>query len=97
MSEFLRFWGLVVVVVICLVSITVALMKIFEKTSIAKYIPTLAMWLISIIFLVMAVFFSEPMQDLGYLIASMITGVATFITLIVTLFIIKYKEKRIRK
>ncbi|MDD2203270.1 MAG: hypothetical protein PHD78_02675 [Bacilli bacterium] len=94
MSELLRFWSLVIVVVICLVGITIALMKKYKEAAIAKYIPTLVMWLVSIFFLVMAILSSESMKDLGYLIMSMITGLATFITLIITLCIIKYNEKK---
>ncbi len=87
MSEFLRFWGLVALVVAIVTVLTILLIKRFKKVGLYKYIPTIVIWLISLFFLLYSLFFAEPMQDLGFLVLSMITGIATFITLIVTIII----------
>lgn len=94
MNEFVRFWGLVLVVVAILVVISIFLMKKFKKHPVYKYIPTLAIWLLSVFFFVMAVFFAQPMQDLGYFVMAMITGAATFISLILTIVISKIMERK---
>ena len=64
-----------------------------SNKSFVWYVPTLILWLISIIFFIMAKFFALPMQDLGYLVMAMITGIASFLTLIVTLIISKFLKK----
>ena len=97
MSAFLRFWGLVVLIVTILVLVTIFLMKKFNDKDIAKYIPTFMMWAISIIFFVIATFFAQPMQDLGYFVMSMITGLATLITLIITIIITKVQDRKRKK
>jgi hypothetical protein len=87
MGEFLRFWGLIALVASIVIALTILLIKRFKKVGLYKYIPTIVIWLISLSFLLYSLFFAEPMQDLGFLVASMITGIATFITLIVTITI----------
>jgi predicted tellurium resistance membrane protein TerC len=95
--EALRFWGLVLLVVVLIVGLTILLMRIFEKRPMVKYIPTIIIWLLSIFLFIMGRFFAEPMQDLGYYVMAMITGVATFIALIITIFIEKAQTKKRKK
>lgn len=94
MSTFFRMAGLIGLLVSVLGIITILLMRKFRNNAIMRYIPTLIIWLVSIVFLVMAIFFAEPMQDLGYLVMAMITGIATFITLVITIVISKRQSRK---
>jgi hypothetical protein len=89
MDAFLRFGGLVILIVAVLVGITILLMKKFKNKIIIKVLPTILAWVISIIFFIMGAFFAQPMQDLGYYVMAMITGMSAFITLVVTIIIDK--------
>jgi uncharacterized membrane protein len=72
-------------------------MRKFKGKTMVIYIPTLTIWLISIMFFIMAIMTTESMRDLGYFVMSMITGIATFITLIATIIISKYRQRKVIK
>lgn len=94
MRDVIVFWGPVLIISAILVFITILLMKKFKKRKYAPYIPTVVIWLVSITFLIKAIFFSQPMEDLGYFVMSMIAGVTTFITLIITIVLVKYINRK---
>lgn len=94
MSESIRFYGPILLIAIIFITISILLMKKFKKKSIYMYLPTIVLWLVSVFLFTFAIFFAEPMQDLGYIVMAMITGLATFITLIVTIVIDIYRKRR---
>jgi hypothetical protein len=94
MSEFLRLWGLIILIAVILIGLSIWLMKKFKEHPLTKYIPTLAIWMLSIIFFLYGRFFAESMQDLGYYVMAMITGLATFIVMIFTLIIDNLQNRR---
>lgn len=94
MNDVLRFWGPVIVGIIVLVIISIGLMKKFKEKTICKYIPSLMLWLASFILFIYAFFFAKPMADIGYMIISMILGIATFLSFVVTMIIDTHQRKR---
>lgn len=94
MSDVIRFWGPVLLIVVVLVIISVILMRRYKNYSISIYIPTLMLWLISFALFVYAIFFAKPMQDLSYMVMSLMTGVLTFIAWVVTMVIDTYKKRK---
>jgi predicted tellurium resistance membrane protein TerC len=94
MSEFLRLWGFIILVAVILIGLSIWLMKKFKAHPMTKYMPTLAIWMLSIILFIYGRFFAESMQDLGYYVMSMITGLATFIVMIATLVIDNLRNRR---
>lgn len=97
MSEIIRFWGHVLIIVALLVVLSIILMKKFRKHIYYRYIPTVLIWILSLILFVFAIVFAKPMQDLGYFVMALITGVATFISLIITIIIDTYQKKKHKK
>jgi hypothetical protein len=94
MSEMWRFWGLVLLAIAIIIIISMILMKIFKKTKIVAIIPSLLVFVLSIILFIKGRFFSYAMEDLGYYIMSMIIFLAAIITLSTTLIILKIKENK---
>ncbi len=97
MNDIIKFWGSVIIITVILVIITICLMKKFKHKPIRKYIPGLMIWFVSIILLIIAIFFSKPIEDLGYFIMSMITGLICLIVIIITVlfdYITKQKTKK---
>lgn len=89
-----QFIGLVLVVALIVVGLSLLLMRIFKSSPMIKYIPVFLIWILSITLFIMGRFFAQPMQDLGYYVMSMITGMATFVALIV--MIILERAERIK-
>lgn len=94
MNDVLRFWIPVIVGAIVLAGISIVLMKRFKEKPICKYIPSLMIWLISFILFIYAIFFAPPMADIGYMIMSMMLGIATFLSFVVTMIIDAHQRNK---
>ena len=92
MNEMWRFWGLVLLVIIMMATISIILMKIFKKNKLISLIPAFLLLLVSISTFIKGRFFSCSLQDLGYYVMSMITFLASLVTLIIPLAIMKMKR-----
>ncbi|MFA5407512.1 MAG: hypothetical protein WC343_01945 [Bacilli bacterium] len=92
MDGSLGFWIMIGAVTLITLGISLLLKLLFKKKAIIKYIPIFVVWLLSAILFGYGLFFAEAMQDLGYYVMAMITGLSSLIDLI-ALIIIDYITK----
>jgi drug/metabolite transporter (DMT)-like permease len=93
----IRFLGLTLVSVALLTLVTIFLMKVIKNKFIAKTMPTIMMWLVSLLLFLYAILFAEPMQDLGYLVMAMILGTSSLVTLVIIIVIDNINKRKVRK
>lgn len=82
--------GIVVSGVVILIS------KFENKSRLPKYVPTIILFLVGAAFIVKAKYFSQSMEDLGYIvltIMAMSSGALTLITAVVIDVLKKYRKK----